>query len=83
MQVPEKEKHERSKRLCAVSNELEQAYAQKYLGKKLEILTESDQTGTTGNYLKVKYFQEVPINTFQTVMIKEVKNDELIGEICR
>ena len=83
MQVPETEKHERSKRLCEISSVLEQAYAEKYLGKKLEILIESDQIGTTSNYLKVKCLEEVPINTLQNVIIKDVQNGELIGEICR
>ena len=83
MQVPETEKHERSKRLCEISSVLEQAYAEKYLGKKLEILIESDQIGTTSNYLKVKCLEEVPINILQNVIIKDVQNGELIGEICR
>ncbi len=83
-QVEEKEKHERSRRLVSLSNELEDAYAKKFLGQNLEVLIEKsgeESMGTTSNYLKVKIHQNIPNNTCLLVHLDKVENGILLGSV--
>ncbi len=56
-QVSEAEKHERVKRLMALSAELEKEYYQKFHGQTVDVLieksTDGKSVGHTGNYLEV------------------------------
>ena len=83
-QVLENVKHERSKRLIELSNELENIYAQKFLNKSLDVLIEKSgdySIGTTSNYLKVKINKKIVNNTIVKVLIKRIENKILIGEV--
>lgn len=83
-QILECEKHERSKRLIALSKELETVYAQKFLGQEMAVLIETSgevSTGCTSNYLKVKINQEMPRNEIVKVKLDHLDNDEIIGII--
>ena len=57
-QVDGNVKKERSKRLIAISNELEKEYAYKFIGKTLDVLVENHDEnyayGHTSNYLKIR-----------------------------
>ena len=57
-QVDGNVKKERSKRLIAISNELEREYAYKFIGKTLDVLVENNDEnyayGHTSNYLKIR-----------------------------
>ena len=57
-QVDGNVKKERSKRLIAISNELEREYAYKFIGKTLDVLVENHDEnyayGHTSNYLKIR-----------------------------
>ena len=74
----------RARELLKLSKELEIAYAQKFIGKKLEVLTEEVKDGNTyghtSNYLHVKINRELPRNSFVTVEIKELDYPYLIAE---
>lgn len=78
-------KKERARRLLMVSKELEKEYANKFIGKSLEVLFEEVKDGVsighTSNYLKVKVKGEIPTNTFKNVKIKSYLMESLIGEI--
>ena len=78
-------KKERARRLLKVSQELEREYANKFIGKTLEVLFEETKDGVsighTSNYLKVKVKGNIPSNTFKNVKIKNYLLDSLIGEV--
>ena len=78
-------KKERARRLLTVSKKLEKEYANKFIGKSLEVLFEEVKDGVsighTSNYLKVKVKGEIPTNTFKNVKIKSYLMESLIGEI--
>ena len=82
-QVSEEEKKDRSKRLIAISNELEKNYYQKYLNQTLEVLiiqSKDDSIGITDNYLKVKIKDKIEVNQIINVLIIDYKNGFLIGQ---
>lgn len=58
-QLIKQEKHDRSKALIAVFDELEDKYYEKHLGKKVVVIPETYEdgylTGHTDNYLKVRF----------------------------
>ena len=78
-------KKERARRLLLVSHELEKEYANKFIGKTLEVLFEEIKDGVsighTSNYLKVKVKGSLSSNTFKKVKIKSYLLDSLIGEV--
>ena len=78
-------KKDRARRLLLVSRELEKEYANKFIGKSLEVLFEEVKDGIsighTSNYLKVKVKGDIPSNTFKKVKIKSYLLDSLIGEV--
>lgn len=78
-------KKERARKLLRLSHELEKEYAKKHLNQHMEVLFEEYKDGLsighTSNYLKVKVKEEIPHNTFKTVLIKDYLLDSLIGEI--
>ena len=83
MQIEENVKHERSKKLIALSTVLEKEYAEKFLDQTLEVLIEKsgkESIGTTSNYLKVKVSAQIPNNTMITVKILAYNNGILYGE---
>lgn len=84
-QIDEKIKHERVKRLLALSKKLEIAYMEKFIGKEVDFLKEVHKEnaviGHSGNYLLIK----ININLKEwkdkkTVMIKKVEYPYVIGE---
>ncbi len=86
-QVEESIKKERNRKLIELSNELETAYAKKFLGKTAEVLieetNEEESIGHTSNYLKVKMKKPLERNQNYLVKLIELENDHLIGEIIK
>ncbi len=78
-QVDAKEKHERSKRLCQVSDELEEDYMKQFLNQDIEVLIESDGIGCSSNYLKIKCDEKLPVNSFVTLKVTGLRKKELFG----
>ncbi len=74
----------RARELLKLSKDLEIAYANQFIGKELEVLTEEVKDGNTyghtSNYLHVKINRELPRNSFVTVKIKELDYPYLIAE---
>ena len=68
-----------------VSKELEIEYMNKFIGKTIEVLTESDKDGFTlghtSNFLLVKLNKKVEKDKFVNVKLTEVKYPYIMGEI--
>lgn len=77
-------KKERARELLKLSKELETIYANKFINKEMEVLTEEvkdDCTyGHTSNYLHIKILKKLPKNEFVTVRIKSFDYPYLIAE---
>lgn len=79
-QVDEKVKKERTRRLIAVSNELESKYRKQFLGRTLSVIVETYKDGYlmghTGNYLfvKVKGKEELLHQTIPVRLEQEIEN---------
>ncbi len=84
MQVSDEEKKERSRRLNALSKELESQFYQKHNGSVVEVLVEEtnefESIGFTSNYLKVKIKETLKHNELYKVKIVEYQEEMLIGE---
>jgi len=84
-QIDSDVKHERSKRLIALSETLEQDYAKKFLGKIVSVLIEqssdNSSNGFTSNYLKVKIAEKIANNTIVSVKLMWYQEDYFVGKI--
>ena len=78
-------KKERARRLIEVSKELEIEYMNKFVGKKVEILTENAKDGYTlghtSNFLLVKLDKRVESDIFINVKLNKVSYPYILGEI--
>ena len=86
-QIPEYLKKEETETLLKLSYELEVAYMKKFLGKKLEVLFETQKDGYsfghTSNYLNVKVVGNIKSSNFETVTLINVEYPYIFGEIDR
>ncbi len=84
-QVDERVKKERAKRLGDLSKELEDTYLKSFMGKKVEVLIETNQEGYsyghTSNYMKVKVKGIYASETILSVTIQSVDNAVCTGVI--
>lgn len=82
--INSEEKKKRSKRLIALSKELEINYMKKFIGKDVDVLIESVKdsysVGHTSNFLNVKIQGKLNNNEFYKVKIKEIVYPYCIGE---
>ena len=84
-QIDGKVKEERSKKLIELSNENENRYNQKYIGKDVEVLFEERDgdfiKGHTKNYIvvKLKTNSDELVNKITCVKVSEAKSDCLIS----
>ncbi len=83
-QIDEKIKKARVKKLIELSNELENKYYNKFLGRTVEVLIENDKEGLTDNYIKVNLPFNETNGEVKQVKITKVDNKEVFGEyfIC-
>jgi threonylcarbamoyladenosine tRNA methylthiotransferase MtaB len=83
--VPERVRHDRATRLAALSRRLSASYAERWVGKDVEVVLENkagvSAYGVTGNYLKV-FIDGVPLvsGTIGRVVRAKVTN---AGRQCR
>lgn len=79
--VPSEIKKERSKRLIALSNELEQNYYKKFLNQKLSVLIEevkdNHSVGHTSNYIKTMINKRLNNNEFYDSLITKIDKDHV------
>lgn len=84
-QVDEQVKKERAKKLIEVSDELEIAYLDKYIGQTVEIITEEYYKdfaiGHTPNYLKVMISDKALLNAIYKCKIEKRQGNVLYGTI--
>ena len=78
------EKKERARELIQVSQELEEEYMKKFIGKKVDVLVEEDidgySYGHTGEFLHVKCKGEYPHNEIISFEIETVSYPYCIGK---
>ena len=84
-EINEEEKRKRVHVLLALSNALEHDYEKKFLGEKLEVITEEYingyTTGFTSNYLKVYLKGELKLNQVYECVIDKLENNLVYGHI--
>ena len=84
-EINEEEKRKRVHMLLALSNVLEHDYEKKFLGEKLEVITEEYingyTTGFTSNYLKVYLKGELKLNQVYECVIDKLENNLVYGHI--
>ena len=85
-QIPGNIKEERSKKLIELSDENEQKYNKKYIGKQIEVLFEEEKTGIykghTQNYIMVYCESEKKLdNKIEKVVCQGVAEDHITGKI--
>lgn len=84
-EITEEEKRKRVHVLLALSNVLEHDYEKKFLGEKLEVITEEYingyTTGFTSNYLKVYLKGELKLNQVYECVIDKLENNLVYGHI--
>ena len=83
-QIDDRIKKERVSKLMNISDELEIAYLDKFIGENVEVLVEktidNKSIGHTGNYLQVEINGKYEKNSLINVMIKERNEKILKGE---
>ena len=84
-QVPDYLKKDHTDKLLELSLDLEKKYMKKFLGKKLEVLFETNKDGYsyghTTNYLHVKALGTIPSSTFKMVTLINIEYPYVFGEI--
>lgn len=84
-EINEEEKRKRVHVLLALSNVLEHDYEKKFLGEKLEVITEEYingyTTGFTSNYLKVYLKGELKLNQVYECVIDKLEDNLVYGHI--
>ena len=82
-QIDEETKKERVSKLMKISDELEIAYIDKFINKKVEVLIEknidNNSIGHTGNYLQVEIIGNYNKNTIISAIIKKRNGKVLEG----
>ena len=84
-QVPEYVKKEHTDKLLKLSYELENNYMKKFIGKKVEVLFETQSNGYsyghTTNYLHVKVIGNFKSSTLEKVTLINIEYPYIFGEI--
>ena len=79
-------KEERSKTLLQLSDENEEMYNSKYIGRQVEVLFEEKDgefyKGHTTNYIEVFAKGDNLENKIVTVMVNESNKENLVGDVC-
>ena len=78
-QVNDTVKKNRTHEILELSDRLENAYYQKYIGKTVSVLVEDNYSGFTSNYIKVHFDEFQENNTFVECLITEVDGINVKG----
>lgn len=78
-QVNDTVKKNRTHEILELSDRLENAYYQKYIGKTVSVLIEDNYSGFTSNYIKVHFDEFQENNTFVDCLITEVDGINVKG----
>ncbi len=81
-QVSNKEKSDRSKRMIEATLSTEYEFLEKYIGKTVNVLFETENEGYTENYCRVKV-ENAKVNAGEILKVNIIsrENDILLGEI--
>ncbi|MDE6141028.1 MAG: tRNA (N(6)-L-threonylcarbamoyladenosine(37)-C(2))-methylthiotransferase MtaB, partial [Bacilli bacterium] len=80
-QVNDSIKKTRVHEVLELSDELENSYYKKFIGKRLTVLVEDGTSGFTSNYIKVKLNKKCENNTFVDCLIVSVDGISVNGEV--
>lgn len=78
-QVNDTVKKNRTHEILELSDKLESAYYQKFIGKTVSVLVEDNYSGFTSNYIKVHFDDFQENNTFVNCLITEVDGINVKG----
>ena len=82
--IPGNIKKERARTLLSLSKELEIAYMEKFIGKKVEVLMEEVKNnksyGHTSNYIHVEIERKLPRNNMVEVTLEKIEYPYVIGK---
>ncbi len=78
-QIGDLQKRQRVKEVLALSDELEHAYYEKFIGQRVRILVEDGVSGFTDNYIKVVLDKKCDSNTLVDVVIESVTSDNCVN----
>jgi threonylcarbamoyladenosine tRNA methylthiotransferase MtaB len=71
-------KSERTRAMVKVDMALRRRYAERFLGKPLRVLVESDGAGYTDRYVRVRLSRAAPEGLFQTACPAELTSDAIL-----
>ena len=74
-------KKERTNILLDISNKLENAYYKKFIGKKLDVIVETNNKGHTENYILVNLNKDCKKNSKVNVLINNVEDTSVFGKV--
>ena len=83
-QVDERVKKESAIKLIRLSDKLNKAYNEQFVGRVVPVLIETNHDGSVGhtsNYLKVVVKETLNHNEFYNILITEAFDDYVIGEL--
>ena len=85
-QISPEKQEKRSKKIIELSNQMQKAYNNNYIGKEVKVLFEEKEgkyyKGHTPNYMMIKLKTDEELeNKIETVRIQEIENDNIIGII--
>ena len=78
-QIPVAERKARAAELRALGDKMHDELLQKMVGKKMDVLVESDGMGWTENYLHVILNDKYPAGKIISIKVKGVKDNALVG----
>lgn len=81
VQVNDTVKKNRTHEILELSDKLENAYYQKYIGKTVSVLVEDNYSGFTSNYIKVHFDVYQENNKFVDCLITEVDGTTVKGKV--
>ncbi|MDR1483334.1 MAG: tRNA (N(6)-L-threonylcarbamoyladenosine(37)-C(2))-methylthiotransferase MtaB [Planctomycetaceae bacterium] len=78
--IPQRKIQERVQYLSEIAERLRSNYASSFVGENVQVLFETEQTGTTERYMQVKTTQKHKIGELENIKIKKYKNQNLLEE---
>ena len=78
-QIPVSVRKERAKILRELGEKKYQKLLHSMVGKKVNVLVETDKKGWTENYLHVILSTDIPVGQIVPVIIKGVQDNALVG----
>jgi threonylcarbamoyladenosine tRNA methylthiotransferase MtaB len=78
--IPQRIIRQRVQHLSEIARKLRADYAASFVGQNVQVLFETDQTGTTDRYLSIKTTQKHVAGNLEYITAKNLEDEILIGE---